>query len=89
MNKKAMPAGRQGFTLIELLVVITIISILSIITFSQFQTAKKKANDVARKGDLNALVKSLQMYYADYGVFPTHAPDGTVVCLYEGVTQRK
>ena len=45
-------------------------SVLTVITVSQFQTAKKKANDVARKGDLNALAKALQMYYADYGRFP-------------------
>jgi competence protein ComGC len=61
---------KKGFTLIELLVVISIISILTIITVSQFNTAKKKANDVARKGDLNALSKALLMYYADYGYFP-------------------
>ena len=68
--KKILLASKQGFTLIELLVVITIISVLTIITVSQFQTAKKKANDVARKGDLNALTKALQLYYADYGKFP-------------------
>lgn len=62
---------KRAFTLIELLVVIAIMSILTIITVSQFQTAKRKANDVARKGDLNALAKALQMYYADYGKFPT------------------
>lgn len=66
-----MPAGRQGFTLIELLVVISIMSILTVITVSQFTTARKKARDVQRKGDLNALSKALQMYYADYGKFPS------------------
>ena len=61
---------QKGFTLIELLVVITIISILTVVTVSQFQTAKKKANDVARKGDINAVSKSLLMYFNDYGQFP-------------------
>lgn len=61
---------KKGFTLVELLVVIAIMSILTVITVSQFQTAKKKANDVARKGDLNAVAKALQAYYADYGKFP-------------------
>lgn len=60
----------KGFTLIELLVVITIMSILTVITVSQFQTAKRKANDVARKSDLNAVSKALQMYFTDYGYFP-------------------
>jgi prepilin-type N-terminal cleavage/methylation domain-containing protein len=67
---------KKGFTLIELLVVISIISILTIITVSQFTTAKKKANDVARKGDLNALSKALLMYYADYGYFPDASNSG-------------
>lgn len=61
---------RKGFTLVELLVVISIMSILTIITVGQFNTARKKARDVQRKGDLNALSKALQMYFADYGEFP-------------------
>lgn len=61
---------RSGFTLIELLVVIAIISVLTILTVSQFQTAKKKASDVARKGDLNAMSKALQLYFTDYNQFP-------------------
>jgi len=59
-----------GFTLVELLVVMAIIAILTIVTVSQFQTAREKANDVSRKGDLNSISKSLLMYYTDYGVFP-------------------
>jgi len=61
---------KRGFTLVELLVVIAIMGILTVITVGQFQTAKRKANDVARKGDLNAVAKALQMYYADYGKMP-------------------
>ena len=70
---------KKGFTLVELLVVIAIISILTIITVSQFQTAKKKANDVARKGDLSALSKALLMYYTDYGFFPKSNAAGQIV----------
>jgi type II secretion system protein G len=61
---------KTGFTLIELLIVIAIMMILVTITVSQFQTAKKKASDVARKADLNGVSKALQMYFADYGIFP-------------------
>lgn len=60
----------NGFTLIELLVVISIMSILTVITVSQFTTARKKARDVSRKSDLNAVAKAITMYYADYGMFP-------------------
>lgn len=77
MNRKAMPAGRQGFTLIELLVVMAIMSILVVISVSQFQTAKRKANDVSRKSDLNGVSKALQMYFADYGVMP-NVTDGKI-----------
>jgi prepilin-type N-terminal cleavage/methylation domain-containing protein len=63
----------KGFTLVELLVVIAIISILTIITVGQFQTAMKKAHDVARKGDLSALSKALILYYADLNKFPLAA----------------
>lgn len=60
----------RGFTLIELLVVIAIMGVLTVITVSQFQTARKKARDVARKGDLNAVTKALLMYFNDYGILP-------------------
>ncbi len=70
---------RKAFTLVELLVVIAIMGILTTIAIGQFQTAKRKANDVARKGDLNAVSKALQMYYADYKKFPTASSDGRIV----------
>src|SRR5665648_524409 len=61
---------KKAFTLVELLVVISIMAILTMVTVSQFRTARKRANDVARKGDLNAVAKALQLYFADYGVMP-------------------
>ncbi len=67
---------RRGFTLIELLVVIAIMSILTVITVSQFQNARKKARDVARKGDLNAVSKAIMMYYNDYSQLPAATTDG-------------
>lgn len=70
---------RKGFTLVELLIVIAIMGILTSITVAQFVTAKKKANDVSRKSDLNGISKSLQMYFADYGVMPDASVDGKIV----------
>ena len=61
----------RGFTLVELMVVIAIMSILALITFAQFSTAQAKARDIQRKSDVSSLGKSLQMYFADYGYFPT------------------
>lgn len=68
---------KKAFTLVELLVVISIMAILTIVTVSQFRTARKRANDVARKGDLNAVAKALQLYFADYGVLP-ESEDGKI-----------
>lgn len=61
---------KKAFTLVELLVVMAIMAILTVVTVSQFRTARKRANDVARKGDLGAVAKALQMYFADYGEMP-------------------
>ncbi len=69
---------KKGFTLVELLIVIAIMAILASITVGQFQTAKKKANDVSRKSDLNGISKAIQMYFADYGVMPTANVDGRI-----------
>lgn len=78
----------KGFTLMELLVVVAIISILSLVTLGQFQTAKKKANDVSRKGDLNSLSKALMSYFNDYGMFPASSGvnGGSIVLNGETVT---
>lgn len=61
---------KKAFTLVELLVVMAIMAILTVVTVSQFRMAQRRANDVARKGDLGAVAKALQMYFADYGVMP-------------------
>jgi len=64
----------KAFTLIELLVVMAIMSILTIISVSQFQVAKKKARDTQRRSDLSAVSKAIEMFYADYGEFPSNNP---------------
>ena len=61
---------RRGFTLVELLVVISIMAILTVVAVSQFNTAKIKARDTQRKTDIDAVAKAIDMYYADYGMFP-------------------
>jgi len=71
--------GDRGFTLVELLIVISIMMILVTITVTQFQTAKRKAADVARKSDLNGVSKALLMYFADYGKFPAASGPGEIM----------
>lgn len=70
---------KKAFTLIEMLIVMAIMGILTAITVGQFQTAKKKANDTARKGDLNSVAKALQMYFTDYGRLPDANATGQIV----------
>jgi prepilin-type N-terminal cleavage/methylation domain-containing protein len=70
---------KKAFTLVELLVVASIMAILTIVTVSQFRTARKRANDVARKGDLNSVAKALQLYFADYGSMPEASSKGEIM----------
>ena len=68
----------------ELLVVIAIISILTVITVSQFETARKKARDAQRKGDINSVSKALLMYYADYNKFPKKSAINSLLVMSPG-----
>jgi prepilin-type N-terminal cleavage/methylation domain-containing protein len=80
-NKKTR---KLGFTLIELLEVISIIGILTIISTSSFRNTQIKAHDSQRKSDLDAVSKSLMMYYNDKGVFPESFTFGDEITGFVG-----
>lgn len=56
-----MKRSARGFTLIELLVVISIIAVLSVIGIALYTNAQKNARDTARRGDIDAISKALEV----------------------------
>jgi prepilin-type N-terminal cleavage/methylation domain-containing protein len=71
---------RKGFTLVELLIVIAILSILSTLGVSNFQSARIKARDIARKSDLATIAKSLEAYVNDHRSYPLSNSSNKIIC---------
>ena len=59
--------NKKGFTLIEMLIVVVIIGILAAALVPRLTTVKDKANDVARKANLQQLVTAMSSYVLDNG----------------------
>ena len=70
--------NKKGFTLVEMLVVISIIGILSSFAVVSLNSARQKARDALRKGDMAQLRTALNLYYDDnnyaYPICGTLAP---------------
>jgi len=67
---------KKGFTLIELLVVIAIIGILASIVLVSLNSAREKARDVKRVGDIRGIQLALEGYYDDNDAYPGGDGDG-------------
>ena len=76
----------NGFTLVELLVVMSIIGVLATLITGGFRTAQMRGRDAQRKGDLKEIANSLELYYADYGKYPTEGSTLIVGCPYNPIT---
>lgn len=63
-------SASRGFTLIELLVVVSIIGILSSFAVVSLNSARAKARDALRKGDMAQIRTALNIYYDDFGAYP-------------------
>ena len=79
-NKKL----QKGFTLIELLVVIAIIGILSTLAIVALSDVRAKARDAKRVADVQQISKALDLYYADYGIYPTIITPGQAILSPDG-----
>ena len=61
----------KAFTIVELLIVIVVIGILAAITIVSFGGITGQANVAAVKSDLDSNSRKLQLYYTQYGSYPT------------------
>ncbi len=62
---------KKWFTLIEMLIVIVIIGVLASALIPRLGSARGKANDVARKADLQQIATALISYQIDQNEFPS------------------
>lgn len=60
----------SGFTLVELLIAISILAILSVMGIVIFNGVQLKGRDAARRQDLDALVKALEVNHSVSGYAP-------------------
>lgn len=65
-----MRLQKKAFTLIEMLIVIVIIGILAAALIPRLMSARGRANDTARKADLQQVGTALISYQVDNGQFP-------------------
>ena len=66
--------NKKWFTLIEMLIVVVIIGILAAALIPRLTSVKDKANDSARKANLQQLVTAMSAYTLDNGVVVSAAP---------------
>lgn len=74
---------QRAFTLVELLVVISIIGVLVTIGLVSFMSSQARGRDAARKSDLKQISSALELYYSDYGKYPTASSGEIAACPYD------
>ena len=61
---------QRGFTIVELLIVIVVIAILAAISIVAYNGIQNRARDNIRYSDAKAILKAIELYKADKGVYP-------------------
>jgi len=72
--------GRRGFTIVELLIVIVVIGILAAITIVAYNGIQKRARDTSRTTEISSLMKAIELYRIDNGVYPNPCGGNDVGC---------
>jgi type II secretory pathway pseudopilin PulG len=71
LNLKIIKTKEKSFTLVELLVVISVILLLLSTVVVIWENLRKKARDDKRYNDLSRLQNAIELYYGDYGSYPS------------------
>ncbi len=61
----------EGFTLIEILVVVAVIGLLAAVITVALKSARASARDTKRKDDIGQVRKAIDLYYQEYGIYPS------------------
>lgn len=77
----------KGFTLVELLVVMSIIGVLASLAVGSFRNAQTRGRDATRKSDLKQIAHSLELFYADYGRYPSATGTMIAGCPFDPTLQ--
>lgn len=67
----------KGFTIVELLIVIVVIGILAAIIIVAYNGISSRAVGASLQSDLSNATKTLKLYQADYGYYPTSIDPST------------
>lgn len=85
MSRGDAKIRRRGFTLLELLVVIAIIGLLASLAMISLSRARVKARDARRYGDMEALMKALELWYHDHNDSYPPDPCSSQACTVDEV----
>jgi prepilin-type N-terminal cleavage/methylation domain-containing protein len=77
--KTLIKTNKTGFTLIELLVVIAIIGLLASVVLLALNSARAKSRDAKRLADIRQLASAYELYFNDYGSYPTNTTAGSAI----------